>query len=170
MDEYLAVPRAYIFVLVDGTFVVRWEAKQVQNLLNGKYRAYSDDLFGSAITNYELNQLKQAGVVGDYNDEMVYLRSRPNITPARTGRSYYLNTTHPRDALEDIQAALVLESLLEQFSVRVRDDFVVVWGKDGTAFRRFEDAEMARELLVKRMPDLFGDTVIAFVEVTSDSD
>jgi hypothetical protein len=163
----IPIPRNRVFVLIDGTFVVQWEDHQVQNLLNGKYRSFTEDYFGSEITDYELNQLKNAGVVERYDSELVYVYASPDIAPRTPGRSYYLNTTRPKDELEDIQAALVAEHLLDRFSVRLRDDFVVIWSQNGVAFRRFDDAEKARELLAKRMPELFKETVVAFIEILS---
>lgn len=164
-QDSIPIPRDRVFVLVDGTFVVQWEDNQVQNLLNGKYRVFSQRYFGSAITDYELNQLKNAGVIDNYDADEVYLCASPDIAPRSPGRSYYLNTIRPKAELEDIRAALVAEALLDRFSVRLRDDFVVIWGKNGIAFNQFDDAEKARELLSTRMPELFKETVVAFIEI-----
>lgn len=167
LQESILIPRERVFVLLDGTFVVQWEENQVQHLLSGKYSPYTDAQFGAAVTDYELNQLIKAGVVIKYTARQIYLFPSPNITPKRPGRSYYLNTTHAKDEIHIVQNALEAEMLLDRFSVRLRDDFVVIWGKDGVAFHRFEDAEKARDLLMERIPGLLRETVIAFVEIIS---
>ena len=57
-NEAIPVPRTRIFVLDDGTFVVQWEEKRVQALVNGRYYPYDGQRFGNAISDWELNQFK----------------------------------------------------------------------------------------------------------------
>lgn len=169
MNDYerIPIPRENVFVLKDGSFVVQWEDNQVQDLLTGKYRHYLQDNFGTEITDYELTQLKNKGVVAAYDSTTVFLFSSPDITPRMRGRSYYLNTTLLKTQVHLVQQALENGDLAQQYAVRVRDDFVVIWAHDGVAFENFDDAEAAREQLLARVPDLLQDMVVAFVEITS---
>lgn len=160
----MPVPRKRVFVLQDGSFVVQWENHRVQNLLNGRYRAYDPADFGNAITDYELNQLKRAGVVQKYTTDRVYLLSNPGIIPRRAARTYYLNTTHALDQQDAIREALQALGLGDDFSVRVQERFVIIRGRNGLPFQSFEDAEYAREVLVAANPQLFGAMAVAFVE------
>lgn len=165
VQESISIPRSRVFVLADSTFVVQWEETRVQELLNGRYRAYDDSQFGNEITDFELNQLVRAGVVEHYDAELVSLSSLSNIMPETPSRVYYLNTTLGREALRDIQSALDELGLRDVLTARLRDDFVVIWKKDGAAFYRFDDAERNREQLMLKSPELFSDTVVAFVEI-----
>ena len=165
MQESISIPRNRIFVLADGTFVVQWEENRVQELLNGRYRNYDDTQFGNAITDFELNQLVRSKVVEHYDEELVALSSLSNIMPETPSRVYYLNTTLGRESLKSVQAALLDLDLSNELTARLRHDFVVIWKKDGAAFYRFDDAERNREQLILKSPNLFGDTVVSFVEI-----
>ena len=79
MHEYdenasIPIPRHRVFVLHDGTFVVQWEENLVQVLLSGRYLNYNREQFGNPITNWELNQLRQAGLIAHYDDDFVHLQ------------------------------------------------------------------------------------------------
>ena len=164
-QESISIPRSRIFVLDDSTFVVQWEENRVQELLNGRYRPYDESQFGNAITDFELNQLVRATVVEHYDDELVSLSSLSNIMPEAPSRVYYLNTTLSSESLKPVQDALQTLGLADELTARLRYDFVVIWKKDGAAFYRFDDAERNRENLILNSPDLFGDTVVSFVEI-----
>lgn len=174
LDENPVVPRSRLFVLLDGTFVVRWTENDIQELQTGQYRVYDGDDYGAPITDYELNQLKNAGIVEKYDKDVVWLRIMPehsqsahmaNWEHARV-RSYYLNTTLPGALVSDVEKLLEDLGLSVMFQPRVRDDFVVLWATKGTAFAKFDDAEKARHLLTSKSPEAFMNTVIAFVETT----
>jgi hypothetical protein len=174
-DESNAIPRNRLFVLVDGTFVVRWSEGRVQELESGQYRAYDKKSFGASITDYELHQLQNAGLVKQYDKERVVLCPLPErgdtgklLTPWEVNRtrSYYLNTTLPATSLDDVNTTLDDLGLANAFEARVRDNFVVLWGENGISFPKFDDAEKARVLLAGKAPDAFANTVIAFVETT----
>ncbi len=173
-DEQTLVPRARIFVLLDGAFVVRWSENRVQELESGQYRSYSKRDFGAHITDYELNQLKVAGLIDDYDRDSVRLRPLPerpeiallNTWEQRRIRSYYLNTTLPGSLLQDVINLLKDLSLSDDFYARVRDDFVVLWGSKGISFHKFDDVEKARHLLASAAPEAFENVVVAFIETT----
>lgn len=166
-QESIPVPRNRILVLDDGTFAVQWEEKRIQELLSGKYQIFSTTQETSAISDYELKQLVEAGVVDTYDDDLVHLSPLPNVVAKAPTRSYYLNTKLGKTERQLVQEYLNSVGLEEQFSVRVRQDFVVIWGANGVAFGSFDDAERSRELLTLQSQDMFSELVVAFVETTS---
>lgn len=176
IDEFedVALPRSRVFVLLDGTFVVRWSENRVQELESGYYRSFERRDFGAPITDYELSQLKSVGLVEEYDKEMVRLRALPERgsysmrAPWEQNRvrSYYVNTTLPGLVLRDVQDLLDEIGLGDNFTARVRDDFVVLWGNKGISFHKFDDAEKARALLISKAPEAFNNAVVAFVETT----
>lgn len=173
-ESYDVVQRSRVFVLIDGTFVVRWSENRVQELQTGYYRSYNRrEDFGAPITDYELNQLKAAGLVDDFDREWVRLsmasEQRLDVDDKTAweksrSRSYYLNTTLPGILLQDVADLLEDLGLADRFQPRVRDDFVVLWGSKGVSFHKFDDVEKARNLLASRSPEAFENTVVAFVE------
>ena len=173
-EETVQIPRSRVFVLVDGTFVVRWSEKRVQELESGTYRTYNKWDFGAPITDYELQQLLNVGLVEYFDQESVTLQPLPeyrNNNPmtaweANRIRSYYLNTRLPGSLLDDVVDLLEEMGLSAGFDARVRDDFVVLRGSRGLSFSKFDEAEKARLLLAQRAPDAFANTVIAFIETT----
>ncbi len=172
------VPRHTVFILADGSFVVHWDTNRVQDLLSGYYRKYDDKDFGHTITDYELNQLKAAGLVEHYNNQFVWLFALPEQGrfplereyqgPSRV-RSYYLNTTLPEPRLADVEAVLRSQNLDNDFLARVRGSLIAILGKNGAPFRQLKDAERAQKLLVNRAPDLFQNAAIAFVETSENA-
>lgn len=172
-----AVSRHHVFILADGSFVVQWGEANVQDLLSGRYRAYEYHDFGHSITDYELSQLKSAGRVEHYNRNYIWLYALPeqgrfselktqDRSPHRV-RSYYLNTTLPKSQFEQIQSLLASLGLADDFLARIRSDLVIVLGKNGAAFPQLTDAESAQKQLVAKAPDMFGETAIAFIEMSS---
>ena len=173
-EEALTILRNQLFVLVDGTFAVRWSETSVQELESGHYSTYDKKDFGASITDYELEQLKKAGLVEKYGKKQVTLRPLPErqqskwLSPweAHRIRSYYLNTTLPESLLQDILELLDELGLVEKYDARARDGFVILRGKKGISFQKFDDAEKARFILSNKAPDTFANTVVAFIETT----
>ena len=172
--EFPSIPRMCLRVLHDGTFVVFWGEHEVQELQSGRHRIAGEVVTSEPITDYELNQLIDAGLVRDYDVSDVQLCTMPErVTgPAMAAwersrvRSYYLNTTLPGVQLADVVDLLDELGLAGRFSVRTRDDFVVLWRANGQAFTQFDDAEEARYLLAGSCAEAFINTVVAFVETT----
>jgi hypothetical protein len=172
--ETNAVNRQRIFVLLDGTFVVRWQENRVQELQTGQSRAFAKRDYGAPITDYELRQLLEAGIVEHFDDEQVWLCPLPQHYEVRFQtmweqmrvRSYYLNTTLMGMRLTDVKNALAEHALEDDFLPRLRDNFVVLWARNGVAFHKFIEAEAARTLLISTAPQLFSETVVAFVETS----
>lgn len=167
MQEFITVPRSRVFVLTNGAFVVQWEENRVQDLMNGRYASYSEEDFGSAIHDYELAQLKAVGCVWGYDEEQVFLSDIP-MALQQHGRSYYLHTQQSKGELKVLQQALSACGLDERFRCLVREDIVVIRGKDGIAFSNFDEAERARDLIVRKCGERFAQLAVAFVEVNAE--
>lgn len=164
-EENIPIPRKRLFVLTDGRFVIQWEENRVQDLLSGRYSSYSDDDFGNAITDYELNQLKNSDIVADYDEHLIYLQPDISTSVTTSGRTYYLNTTLLKSDVAKVKNILSTNNFAEYFSVRVQEIFVIIRGAAGTAFQNFDEAERAREMLIEHHPEILGNTVVAFVEI-----
>ncbi|MEO8609605.1 MAG: response regulator [Chloroflexota bacterium] len=171
-----AVPRHFVFIMSDGTFVVQWDESRVQDLLSGQYLPLRDDGFGHAISDYELDQLKSAGRVEFYNRAWVWLYALPEPNRFQTElktqervadrvRAFYLNTTLPKSQLENIRSLLQNLGLGEDFSVMGRAGLVAVAGRDGNPFLHFKEAEQIQKELTVKAPDMFHDSAIAFIEM-----
>lgn len=162
--DSIFVPRNRLFVLKDGRFVIHWEKNRVQDLLSGRYLPFTEEDFGNAITDYELNQLQNSGIVARYDADNIYLQ--PEVRQFHgAGRTYYLNTTLHKSNVDDVTTALASNQHTSNFSVRVQGIFVIIRGPSGMAFRSFDQAERTREILIENLPDLLGNTVVAFVEI-----
>ncbi len=164
----LPVPRSRVFVTLDGLFVVQWEQNRVQDLLSGKYHPYSDERFGSAVTDWELNQLKSKSIVEQYDSDYVYLTLRPDETVnPLANRSFYIYTHIEKSQQKWVEQQLADAGFEERFVVRVRDQYIAIRGQAGATFSDFMVAERERELLAQKLPDLFSEAAIAFVELTN---
>jgi CheY-like chemotaxis protein len=169
-----AVPRHFVFVLADGSFVVQWDTARVQELLSGKYRGFTQLDFGHPVTDYELNQLKAAGRVEHFNRAYVWLYALPEQSrhpqlrvqeqSRDRVRAYYLNTTLPQSQLDLICKLLETLGLTEEFKAIARNQLVAVLNKDGKPFTFLKDAESAQRQLSAKAPDIFKHSVIAFVD------
>jgi hypothetical protein len=163
--EAIPVPRNRIFVLPDGAFVVQWEANRVQELLSGRYRNFALGAEANPITDFELSQLKSRRIVTDYNADLIYLHPTPDIVWDQPMRSFYLNTALLRTERGAVEQALSRLNLLDTISVRQQERFVILRGPNGIPFISFDEAEKIREMLINREPQVFQQTVVAFVEV-----
>ncbi len=169
-DSSIDVPRSHIFVLIDGVFVVKWSETRVQELLTGRYRHYDRREFGTSITDFELMQLKQAGIVADFDRNVV--RLSPSLESSQyyhsgadqRTRAYYLHTTLDASALDTVRESLLTLGMDVSIEPRIRDQFVVLMAENGRAFDGFDEAEEARALLAADAPEVFSETVVAFVE------
>lgn len=169
------VLRSRVFVMLDGAFVVRWSDTLVQDLVSGHYRPYEKRDFGAPITDFELKQLMAVGVVRAFDRDHVKLNALPDrykdvqlsVWEQQRKRSYYLNTLLAGSYADYVAQCLAELGLQDDFYVRVRDDFVILWAHLGKAFPKFDEAEKARHLLLNKHPQLFGQVVVAFVEVNA---
>lgn len=165
------IARSRIFVLLDGAFVVKWSDNRVQELLTGQYRSFERRDFGAFITDFELNQLKQAGIVEAFDKEFVWLTisnahyQRQQMAQERV-RSYYLHTTLSGSHHVEVTQTLNDLGLTDELHTRVRDDFVVILGMHGRSFSTFDEAEQMRLHLLDQKPAIFEETVVAFIETS----
>jgi CheY-like chemotaxis protein len=170
-----AIVRHQVFMLADGTYVVQWDDKRVQELLTGEYREYDHQRdFGHAITDHELKQLKVGGRVEHYTRQYVWLNSLPErgrfanrrvLDRGYRVRVYYLNTTLPESQLSAINRLIFNLNLEEHFQAVKRSGLVVVMRSGEHAFPSLEDAEEAQQLLTELAPDLFTGLEVAFTEI-----
>jgi CheY-like chemotaxis protein len=175
------VPRQFLFVMANGAFVVQLSESRVQDLLSGQFHPLDDHNFGHAITDYELAQLKSAGVVEDFNRAYVWLyrlpephQYNPHIktqerTPNRI-RTYYINTMLPGSQLHIVQALLKAVGLSDDITPEDQGDQIVISGRNGIAFSHLTDAEDIQKQLVVKAHNLFGSSTVAFKETTINED
>lgn len=169
-----AINRQQVFVLIDGTFVVRWQANRVQELETGAHRAYTKADYGAPVTDYELKQLQSAEIVERFDDEQVWLNPSPphyqmqykTLWEQMRSRAYYLHTALSAKRFAEVTQVLEAHQLTNVFYPRLRDGFVVLWGQNGRAFHKFDDAEALRHMLIAIAPDILSDVVVAFVETS----
>lgn len=170
-----AVSRHLVFVLADGTPVVQWSERQVQEIATGRYRPYGGTDFGRPITDFELAQLQDGGNVEFFNRTYVWLYPLPEggrfVPQPRTQeqvfdrvRGYYLNTTLPAEATDDVQAALVEAGLAHRYRAVERAELVAVVSTD-VPLLQLKYAEQVLEQLQASAPVLFKQAVIAFVDL-----
>jgi CheY-like chemotaxis protein len=170
-----AVSRHLVFVLADGTPVVQWSERQVQEILTGRYRPYTEADFGRPITDFELAQLQDNGSVEFFNRTYVWLFSLPEgrrfVPQPRTQeqvadrvRGYYLNTTLSPEALNQVQRALSDAGLAHLYRAVERAELVAVVSTD-VPLLQLKYAEQVLEQLQTNAPHLFKQAVIAFVDL-----
>jgi hypothetical protein len=165
INSAIAVPRSRVFVTVDGMFVVHWEENRVQDLLSGRYLPFTEKQFDAPVTDWELQQLRSRGVVESFDESFVCLQRVPEWEKAQTQRSYYLYTRIPKQRIREIEHQLSAVGLSERFAVRVREQFLMIRGEKGAAFVDEEAADAALRELAAALPDLFSESVVAFVDV-----
>lgn len=170
-----AVPRHMIFVLEDGEPVVQWTELHVQELLSGKYRQYHAGMFGHAVLDRELEQLKASGRVEYFNRQYIWVYALPennrfalrtDDAERRRQRTFYINTTLPAARLADVEAAMSGKPLSTTLSACVQDDLVTVWRQAKTPFADVVAAEDALHWLVKASPSTFSTSTVAFIDVS----
>ncbi len=166
--------RHQVFVLADGTFVVQWDDKRVQELLSGVYREYDHMRdFGHAITEYELKQLRAAGRVEHYNPKYVWLFplpevgrfSRREMDRGSRVRGYYLATSLPRTEIQRVRQVVEASGFDTVYKVTSRANLVAILGEYGVPFRTLEDAEAAQAQFEAGADAGLPDTTVAFVEI-----
>lgn len=172
-----AIPRYQIFVLGDGTYVVQWTETSVQDMLSGVYREYQLQDFGHRITDSELEQLKTAGVIEDYDQAYVWIYALPEdsrfgelrtLQPPSRPRSYYINTTLPAERLGALQQCIDDLDLGASFCACAHEGLVAVLGKDAMPFSSLKDAENAQRRLHAQVPELLENAAVAFTENESE--
>ncbi|MBC8100814.1 MAG: response regulator [Armatimonadetes bacterium] len=170
------IARYQVFTLADGSYVVQWDDKRVQELLTGKYRDFEPKQdFGHPLSEWELNQLKAAGRVEHFNRDFVWLLALPEA--GRFGvrkemgrgdriRAYYLSTLLPKSQLANIQQLLTQLALADTLTVVPRQQLLAVMDAHGAHFRDAQTAEAAQAALLHHAPDLFAGVAIGIDEIS----
>jgi len=165
INSATAVPRSRVFVTVDGMFVVRWEKHRVQDLLSGRYFTFTEEQFDAPVTDWELQQLRSRGVVESFDEAFVRLQRVPQWQQTQVQRSYYLYTRIPKQRMHEVERQLEAAGLSERFAVRVQEQFLMIRGEKGATFADEEAADAALRELAAVLPELFSESVVAFVDV-----
>ncbi len=169
------IARHLIFVRKDGAFVVQWDAGRTQDMLTGRLHPFEDKDFGHAITDYELEQLREAGRLSHYDRSYVWLYSLPEgerfrqfqVRDETAGRSryFYLNTTLPEHVLDIVEKQLHDLGLDTRYAARAQSGMVAIMNQDGQPFDRLAEVEMAQNTLRRAAPQLLEDAAVAFIEI-----
>jgi hypothetical protein len=77
MTSGTPVARGLVFMLQTGEIVVDWGEGRVQDILTGDFLEFKENDYGGAITDSDLERLKDLGRVVSYTNRLVYLRPLP---------------------------------------------------------------------------------------------
>ncbi len=173
------IARHLIFTLQDGSFVVQWDQNRVQDLLSGRLVPFEDKDYGHAITDFELDQLRDAGRLSHYDRSFIWLHALPEgdrfahfqVRQETSGRVryFYLNTTLPKEYLDMVHRRLEELGLQESYTAREEGGLVAIMNQDGHPFTRLADVEGAQNMLRRAAPQLLQDAAVAFVEFNTRS-
>jgi CheY-like chemotaxis protein len=101
------VPRHQIYVLSDGTFAVQQADEAFQDLLTGASRVYTPkDLYHSA-SDFELAQLKLAGIVQEYDQSVALLY---HVLENNHGGSGYSSRKREQGQLIDVDLLIASQT------------------------------------------------------------
>ncbi len=167
------MPRNQVFILDDGSVVVQWTEARVQDIQTGVYRNYSPKDFGRRLNDYELERLKEQGIIEEYNRSSVWLYALPEgerfqsqrilESTSNAARFYYLNTTLPEDYVDLLLEHLDRTGLSGMGAeVAVVDGVLAVTGENQTLFATLDEAEQALEFLLRDAPDWLSAVTVAF--------
>jgi CheY-like chemotaxis protein len=173
------IARHLIFTLQDGSFVVQWDHDRVQDMYNGKVIPFEDKNYGHAITDAELDQLRDAGRVAHYDRSYIWLHALPEgarfsqyqVRQETSGRVryFYLNTTLPQQYLDMVHRRLQELSLENRYTAHEEGGLVAIMNQDGHPFTRLADVENAQNMLRRAAPQLLQDAAVAFIEFNTRS-
>lgn len=171
-----AIPRHDIFVLQDGTSVVQWTDKSVQDILTGQFLPYTRAEFDHWIRDDELTKLQAAGRVEHFTQRHVWLYAlpeRPQPPPTHEAssrashriRAFYITTALPQSQLENVIAILPSLQLPIVLRVKIHDERVAIYGPDDAPFTNLQDAENVLTLRTQRARQLFQGASVAVYEM-----
>ncbi len=83
MTDGTPIPRGLVFVLKSGEMVVDWGDGRVQDIETGSFLTFKESNYGRAISDQDLERLRNLGRVVDYDARIVHLRPLPE-PPRRT--------------------------------------------------------------------------------------
>ena len=168
-----AVPRHFVFVNASGAVIVQLSGNRGQDLYTGQIVDLGGGTQGSPASNAELDRLKIAGRVDNYNSAYVWVTGLPEphvYDPQRASgekgqtrvRTYYVNTLLAASALDNVQQLLNDAELTHVCSAEIRAHLVAITGADGALFGDFDHAENVRLHLIEIAPEVFAQSVVAF--------
>jgi len=173
------VARHLIFVLQDGSFVVQWNPEHIQDIFTGKLRPFRDQDYGHAISDADLEVLREAGRVSHYDRSYIWLHALPegerfsryHVRQETTGRirHFYLNTALPEQYLPQVQQSLRQLNLHTRYKAREHSGLVAVMNQDGFPFTTLSEAENAQNILRESGPEFLQDAAVAFLEFNTRS-
>jgi len=77
MTSGTPVARGLVFMLQTGEIVVDWGDGRVQDIQTGKFLEFQESDYGGAVTDSDLERLKDIGRVVSCTNRTVYLRPLP---------------------------------------------------------------------------------------------
>lgn len=77
------VSRQWVVVLRDGRVAIEWGDGEFQDALGGEFIRGESTLISHPATTEDLERLKRAGRVDDFNDRIVYFQGLPEL-PRKT--------------------------------------------------------------------------------------
>ena len=77
MTSGTPVARGLVFMLQTGEIVVDWGDGRVQDIQTGDFLEFQESDYGGALTDSDLDRLKELGRVVSYTNQLVYLRPLP---------------------------------------------------------------------------------------------
>lgn len=171
-----AVPRHFVFVTGKGDFVVQLRSDQGEDLLTGRIIRLEESVFGHAITDGELDQLKASGRVEHYNRSFVWVlglpephRYDPNIhdpdSLANVVRAFYVNIPLPESELSRFRNWLAKAQLQQSPVVDVRAGRLILKSADGNYFADFAEADSVCQAIRDLAGDALADAEVAFTEI-----
>lgn len=83
MPQGTPIPRGLVFVLKAGNTVVDWGDGRVQDVETGRFLRFREADYGRAISDQDLERLRNVGRVASFDSRHVYLRPLPE-PPRRT--------------------------------------------------------------------------------------
>lgn len=83
MPQGTPIPRGLVFVLKTGRTVVDWGDGRVQDIESGRFLPFLEADYGRAISDQDLDRLRNIGRVNSFDGRLVYLRPLPE-PPRRT--------------------------------------------------------------------------------------
>ncbi len=173
------MPRHFVFVTGKGDFVVQLRSDQGEDLLTGQIIRLEEGLFGHAITDGELDQLKASGRVEYYNRSFVWVlglpephRYDPNIhdpdSLADVVRAYYVDTLLPGSELSRFRNWIAKAQLNQSPVVDVRAGHLILKDADGSYFADFTAADSLCQTIRELAGDSLADAEVAFTEIRAD--